>query len=256
MTIPTGFAEDSPGSGYFPAHDGSGFVALDAPDTAGGANTFDQALATVLASLATVLPGYQETNVTRSPGALRVDFVATVDSGPGRGAAYFKEFGPIVCGGTLFLADGSAVPFDATVQALVASLQAVKGAQPRPTATPLPPTPTPVPPTATPKPAATNTPTVAPRATGRTWHGVPLYPNAVLYSDNGDTATYSTTDSSTTVDVWFEREWARLGMTFVMDYPSDGYLFHVYEYRGDWYAFTTAYIGSGLTAISLLHIEP
>jgi hypothetical protein len=36
----------------------AGFVALDAPDTAGGANTFDQALATVLANFKAVLPGF------------------------------------------------------------------------------------------------------------------------------------------------------------------------------------------------------
>lgn len=118
LAVPGAFAEDAPGSGYFPARDHTGFVAIDAPDRAGGANTFDQTLAAVLANLKTLLPGYVETNVVRGPGSLRVEFTAAPEGRAGRGVAYFKDLGPFVCGGTLFLTDGSPLPFDATLQGL------------------------------------------------------------------------------------------------------------------------------------------
>ncbi len=138
MTIPSGFAEDTPGSGYFPALDKTGFVTVEAPDTADGANSFDQAVGMVLVTLVTVLPGYRQTNVARSPDTLRVDFTAPVDTGTGKGVAYFKRYGTIICGATLFLTNRSVSPFDATLRGMVATLQVVEGALPRPTATPVP----------------------------------------------------------------------------------------------------------------------
>jgi hypothetical protein len=261
MTIPIGFAEDSPGSGYFPALDKTGFVTVEAPDTAGGANTFDQAVATVLANLKAVLPGYQETNVARSPGGLRVDFVATLDNGPGKGTAYFKEFGPIICGSTLFLMEQSASPFDASLQGMVATLQVVKGAQPRPTATPLPPTPTPIPPTATPipptpKPLPTSTPTTAPRtASSQTWNGAPVYPGSVVYQDLGNSIVYAVGDSVSTVNAWYDRAWRAAGMSFVTTTREGHLTFRIYSYRGSLYGYAVDEASPGLTAVGLTYVK-
>ncbi len=170
IVVPEGFAEDTPGSGYFPARDHTGFLALDAPDTVGGTLTLDQALGTVLAALAAALPDYHETGVERAAGEVRVAFIAAPDGAPGRGLAAFRQFGPIVCGATLFVAGAAPVPLDATTEALVASLGLAPGATLRPTpvpptATPRPPTPMPVPPTPTSVPIIT-LPGVGERAVG------------------------------------------------------------------------------------------
>lgn len=160
IAVPVGFAEDTPGSGYFPARDHTGFVALDAPDTDRGTLTLDQALGTVLAGLAAALPDYHETGVERAAGEVRVAFVAATDGGVGHGLAAFRQFGPIVCGATLFLADDAPLSLDATAGALVASLGLAPGATLRPT--PVPPTPTPRPPTPTPvPPTPTSVPVIA-----------------------------------------------------------------------------------------------
>lgn len=219
LAVPSAFVEDSPGSGYFPARDRTGFIAIDAPDRAGGANTFDQAIATVLANLKTLPPEYVETTVVRAPGSLRVEFTAAPEGRAGRGVAYFKDLAPFVCGGTLFLTADSPLPFDATLGGLTGTLQVVRGAKPLPTLTPVPPTPTPRPPTPTPHPALTKAP-----------YGLSIPPGSVLLDEYDNFAIYlSPFDTEAETRTWFEREWAALGFVYAADYIEQGYTFRVFR---------------------------
>lgn len=227
LAVPAAFAEDSPGSGYFPARDKTGYVAVDAPDRAGGANTFDQALATVLANLKILLPGYVETNVVRGQGSLRVEFTATPSGAAGRGVAHFKNLGPFVCGATLFLSEGSPIPFDTTLQGLVGSLQVVKGAKPLPTATAVPPTPT-------------------PRLTALTaYKGAPIPPGSVLLEEEDNAVTFlSPFDTEAETSDWLDREWTAAGMVYVADVTEQGYTFHAYRDGERLVLFTTEKVGN------------
>ncbi|MBW3656590.1 MAG: hypothetical protein KY444_10830 [Gemmatimonadetes bacterium] len=131
-TLPAGFAEDAPGSGYYPARNRSGFAAVDAPDTAGGGVALPDAAQSVLNGFQTVVPGYRQTRLERNGDTLRVEFTGTVDGRPGRGTAHFMRFGTTVCGVTLFLLEGSDIAFDPTLRALTESVRAGDPAAPPP----------------------------------------------------------------------------------------------------------------------------
>lgn len=234
LAVPAAFAEDTPGSGYFPARDRTGFVAIDAPDRAGGANTFDQALATVLVNLKALLPGYVETAAIRGQGSLRVEFTAAPDGRAGRGVAYFRDRGPFVCGGTLFLTADSPLPFDSTLQSLIATLDVVKRAKPRPTATPLPPTPTPAPPAA------------------RDYRGAPLPPGSVFLAEEGQAATFlSPFDSEAETGAWLDERWTAAGMRYFTERTEQGYTFRAYRHGDRVVLFTTEKVSNliGFTVV-------
>lgn len=120
-----------------------------------------------------------------------------------------------------------------------------------PTVIPTAPPPPPAPPTAVPVAPTTTT------AATRLWHGVPLYPSAVLYEDvNAQVSTYSVTVTATQVDAWYRRAWPAFGMTYISDYDQGQYIYHVYTYNGYWYGYTTAQINATMAAVSLIQITP
>ena len=247
LALPAGFTEETPGGGYFPAIDRSGFAALDSPDTRNGAISFDTAAQIVITTMKSALQNYQQTDLNKGQGTIQVQFTANSEGRAGRGTIYFRQFGNTVCAATFYLLQGSALPYDATLQGLTTSLRAVTNPRPRPTPTPTPqPTPTPTPAPRAPAPA----PAPPPSSAASSWNGLPLYPGARLFEDKGDTATFYTSDSEATVDAWYRRELRAQGYTFVMDYPNQGYVFHVYQ-RGSTIMLYATTRASGLTAIAL-----
>ena len=121
MALPPGFAEDQPGSGYYPESNRLGFAALDALD----APSLDAAAETRGKDLQTVVMGYQETRVTKAQDSYRVDFTGAIDGRPGAGTSHVSRAGPTACAITLFLLQGSPVDAEAALGAMTASLQAV-----------------------------------------------------------------------------------------------------------------------------------
>lgn len=136
MILPTGFGEETPQGGYYPALDQTGFAALDSFNTEGGQRT-PEVLAQAFASstLSQVIQGYQQTGAQQSGDGYRIDYVATVGGQPGRGSLYFKTFGTVACGATLFTLDRSSLPFATTLDLMILSLQVAPSPRPG-TATP------------------------------------------------------------------------------------------------------------------------
>ena len=136
IVLPSGFQEETPQGGYYPALDQTGFAALDSFNTEGGQRS-PETLAQAFASgtLSQVIQGYRQTGVQQSGDGYRIDYVATVGGKPGRGSLYFKTFGTIACGATLFTLDNSSLPFATTLDLMILSLQVAPVSQPG-TATP------------------------------------------------------------------------------------------------------------------------
>lgn len=145
ITLPEGFTEDSPESGYFPADDDRGFISLDASDTDGGSASFNTAVEVVFAQLQQIFADYQYVEVDRSPQSSRFSFTGRVSGGTGQGAAYFAQVGTTMCGITVFFFRDVPTQSDAVLDALVTSLRVVNRPSPTATATsiPVPPTPSP-----------------------------------------------------------------------------------------------------------------
>jgi hypothetical protein len=136
MVLPPGFREETPQGGYYPALDQTGFAALDSFNTEGGQRMPEVlAQAFVGSTLSRVIQGYQQVGVQPSGDGYRIDYVATVGGQPGRGSVYFKTFGPIACGATLFTLDSSSLPFATTLDLMILSLQVAPASRPG-TATP------------------------------------------------------------------------------------------------------------------------
>ena len=112
LGLPSGFAEDRPGGGYYPALDKTGFVALDQFSTEGGTRTPDE-LATrfTTATLALTLQNLRQTGAESVAGGYRVDFTASVGGQPGRGSVFVRASGSVACGATVYLLDSSPLPF-------------------------------------------------------------------------------------------------------------------------------------------------
>ena len=140
--LPDGFAEEQAGGGYYPATDRSGFAALDWPD----APSVSRALPLVRANLGRLLGDFQQTGLDEQPTSARLDFTATAEGRPGKGTVHLAAFGRSICVATLYLVDGSAIPYEPTLATLISSLEAIDPPPPRPTPTPTPrPTPRPTP---------------------------------------------------------------------------------------------------------------
>jgi hypothetical protein len=132
MAVPAGFVEERAGGGYYPAADRSGFASLDWP----AADSIDGAAALVRADLGRALANYRETGASRGTGNARIDFTGEAEGRPGRGTAYLIQFARSICAATLFLVEGSAIPFDASFTLIASSMQAVDPPPLRPTPTP------------------------------------------------------------------------------------------------------------------------
>lgn len=124
MALPTGFAEERPGGGYYPASDQTGFAALDQFSTENGARSAESlAQGFLTTNLGKVLQGVQQTGAEgTADGGYRIDFTATVGGQPGRGSTYVRPFGTVACGATLFLLDRSTLPFATTREVMILSV--------------------------------------------------------------------------------------------------------------------------------------
>ena len=132
MAVPAGFMEERPGGGYYPAADRSGFASLDWP----AADSIDGAATLVRADLGRALANFRETGASRGAGNARIDFTGEAEGRPGKGTAYLIQFARSICAATLFLVEGSAIPFDASFTLIASSMQAVDPPPARPTPTP------------------------------------------------------------------------------------------------------------------------
>ena len=132
MAVPAGFVEERAGGGYYPAADRSGFASLDWP----AADSIDGAATLVRADLARVLANFRETGASQGAGNARIDFTGEAEGRPGKGTAYLIQFPRSICAATLFLVEGSAIPFDASFALIASSMQAVDPPPARPSPTP------------------------------------------------------------------------------------------------------------------------
>ena len=132
MAVPAGFVEERAGGGYYPAADRSGFASLDWP----AADSIDGAATLVRADLGRALANFRETGASRGTGNARIDFTGEAEGRPGKGTAYLIQFTRSICTATLFLVEGSAIPFDASFTLIASSMQAVDPPPARPTPTP------------------------------------------------------------------------------------------------------------------------
>jgi hypothetical protein len=123
LGLPSGFTEERPGGGYYPALDKTGFVALDQFSTEGGTRTPDE-LATrfTTATLALTLQDVRQTGAESVEGGYRVDFTASVGGQPGRGSVFVRASGSAACGATVYLLDRSPLPFATTREGVILSV--------------------------------------------------------------------------------------------------------------------------------------
>ena len=141
-TLPDGFTEEQAGGGYYPATDRSGFAALDWPD----APSVSRALPLVRANLGRLLADFEQTGLDEQATSARLDFTAMAEGRRGKGTMHLAAMGRSICVATLYLVDGSAIPYEPALTTLVSSLEAIDPPPPRPTPTPTPrPTPRPTP---------------------------------------------------------------------------------------------------------------
>ena len=124
MAIPAGFAEERNGSGYYPANDKTGFVALDPFDTNGGQRTTsDLAQSYIEGTLKLALQDVRQTGSIRTDDSSRIEYTASAEGKAGRGVVVVRRIGDFACGVTLFALEGSPIAFDQTLDYLLSSLQ-------------------------------------------------------------------------------------------------------------------------------------
>lgn len=124
LALPSGFVEERPGGGYYPASDQTGFAALDQFATEGSSRTAESlAQGFINVNLTKVLQNVRQTGAEQTDDGYRLDFTASVGGQPGRGSVYVRRFGTVACGATLYLLDRSTIPFATTREVLILSLQ-------------------------------------------------------------------------------------------------------------------------------------
>jgi hypothetical protein len=124
VAIPKGFTEERAGSGYYPADDKSGFIALDPFATNGGQrSTADLAQGYIEGTLKLALQDFRQTASLRTDEGSRIEYTASAGGKTGRGVVVVRRIGEVACGVTLFVLEGSPIPFDQTLDALLSSLQ-------------------------------------------------------------------------------------------------------------------------------------
>jgi hypothetical protein len=129
VALPAGFAEEKPG--YYPAADDRGFVALDPFDLNGGTNGGERTTAEIAQSfvdgtLKLALQEYRQTAASSTDDGSRVEYTASAGGKPGRGVVVVRRVGDVACGVTLFALNDSPLPFEQTLDALLASLQSAR----------------------------------------------------------------------------------------------------------------------------------
>ncbi len=177
VTLPGGFAEDTPGSGYFPATDGTGFVGLDNPTARDPVSDATTAAGTMSATLAGLLDGYTAADPTLDDAGAAVTFTASASGQPGHGSIIARPFAQQICVLSFFALDRSSLDFSTQLLALRETFSPLTLSAPTPTtAVPMP--------TATPSPNWANawtdspTPTSAPAVVYPTVTTAPVYPTA------------------------------------------------------------------------------
>jgi hypothetical protein len=123
LLLSADFLDVSPGSGYFPLSDRSGFAALDVLDTDGGENAFADAATRRVEELREVVAGYTVTDVQPSASALRLAYSGSVEGNAGRGVLHIAQFGRTVCSVTLFALPDSPLALDVTLGEMTVSLR-------------------------------------------------------------------------------------------------------------------------------------
>jgi hypothetical protein len=124
LALPTGFTEERPGGGYFPADDKTGFVALDSFDTNGGQrSTSDLIQGYAEGTLNRALRDFRQTATIRTDDSSRIEYTASAEGKAGRGVVVVRRIGDFACGVTLFALEGSPIAFDQTLDYLLSSLQ-------------------------------------------------------------------------------------------------------------------------------------
>lgn len=146
LDLPAPFVERTPGSGYFPASDRSGFVGLDAHALAGGTRSRDDVVNAALRGVHALVVDYGQSAANWQGDTLRVAFTGGLLNLNGQGTVYFRQFGDTICQLTFFVLDIAPQAREKVLDPLIASLQLVDPAQPRPGGLPV------TPPLGTPSP--------------------------------------------------------------------------------------------------------
>lgn len=119
LALPPGFA--ATGAGIFSGANGRALITLTA--LAVGANdTLDDVALPFVSAFTAPIGDYRQTAVARGADDLRLDFTGRTTA-PGRGTIFLRQFGGTVCALSFFVAQGTEITYDQTVNALLASLR-------------------------------------------------------------------------------------------------------------------------------------
>lgn len=122
IVLPPGFVEEKPG--YYPASNQTGFVALDPFDMNGGQRSPAELTQTfVEGTLKVALQDFRQTASIRTDDGSRVEYTAQAGGKAGRGGVVVRRVGEIACAVTLFTLSDSPLPFEQTLDAILATLQ-------------------------------------------------------------------------------------------------------------------------------------
>lgn len=122
MSLPPGYGIESGQSGYYPANDRTGFVALDSFATSGGQTPEALAQGFATRTLDHALADYQQISAANLGDRYRIDYSATANGQPGQGSIYVQIFGTVGCGVTIFALDTAPGSLVTTLEVLVGSL--------------------------------------------------------------------------------------------------------------------------------------
>ncbi len=119
ITLPAGFADT--GGGSFSGANGRAVITLT-PLVLGTSDTLDDVALPFVSTFTAAIGNYQQTAVARGEDSLRLDFTGRTTA-LGRGTIFLQQFGGNVCALSFFVVQGGEVPYDQTVNALLASLR-------------------------------------------------------------------------------------------------------------------------------------
>lgn len=119
ITLPGGFA--ATGSGAFSGSNGRATITLT-PLAIGASDTLDDVAVPYVSTFMAAIGDYQQTAVARGEDTLRLDFTGRTTA-PGRGTIFLRQFGGTVCALSFFIVQGTEIPYDQIVNALLASLR-------------------------------------------------------------------------------------------------------------------------------------
>jgi len=119
ITLPAGFT--ATGGGSFSGANGRAVITLT-PLVIGTSDTLDDVALPFVSTFTAAIGNYQQTAVARGEDSLRLDFTGRTTA-PGRGTIFLHQFDGTVCALSFFVVQGGEVPYDQTVNALLASLR-------------------------------------------------------------------------------------------------------------------------------------